>query len=534
MSDRRRRWICQFFFVAVCVLPTAWVLLRVSSRPGPEWYAQQLQMQLGVPVIVGGVTTPTPEITWLQRVRVQHPETGVWAEADRITMFHGPAEAARPRWQIEQLTVREAALTDFLTQLHHTIVRQRLHAAAIRTSSQVDVFPMVHVRSLVVVPGELAPTDFPHAVARPVVKLKDLVFDWRTGSEGESPRLEMAAKLVPPRQEADVLAVSSPQIEVPVMGTLERQVVADPSSAQTEYVTRWEVAILERAVPVAWLNLASWPELIHLRPELEFSGLIGGVLVGSRWQVNCREARLNGLNLSDIEFMTTGQRSDLQATLHLNIREMAWSGLQGGPPEWVACDVELNAANGALGTRWIESARRALGLTGQPGAVIQASYDQENTPTTVSFEQLNLGVRWHHGTWWFRPLPSEMGDRPLPVLRGYNQQEQVVWPGREERPWRDDRTTHEAARVNYLGTPDADVPDADLPDADLPDANVSVDRKALDIAEINFAWQPSEFVQGVPNAESFGREFGWITLPELEVDRQQIRQWIENPSSMID
>lgn len=515
MSDRRRRWICQFVFVAMCVLPTAWVFLRIAFRPGPEFYAQQLQLHLGAPVTVGSVSTPTPDFTWLHQVRLQHPESGCWAVADRIALYHGNVGSRRPSWQIDRLVVRESTLADLFAQLHHTIVRQQLHSNLVPVAAKEQSFPLVHIRSLMVMPGEIGLLG-EEEVLRPAVNLKDVMVDWRTGADGNTPRLVLAAKLVPLRQISEVLAVVG--AEVPIIGSLERYIVAHPASAGTEYVTRWDVAILDRSVPVAWLNLAVLPAFVRDRPELEFSGWIGGNVFGDRWQWSCREARVNGWDLSDIEYLASGQRSRLKAPVRVNIHQLAWSGMHGGPTQWDACDVELNAGNGEMDGRLVEATRQALGLSSERGPIQPASYDPSSEGSgAVQFDQLNLGVRWRDGRWWFRPLGSD--DNPLPVLRGSNHQDQVDWPGRDERAWSWNPTNHETARVDY-SEKSAEVE--------------PIVRKPLEIAPFEFLWQPTEFIQGVPKTDDIRSETGWSSSRDTRFDRVQIRQWLEHPSSFAE
>jgi len=517
MSDRRRRWICQFVFAAVCVLPTAWVVLRIAYRPSPEFYAQQLQLQMGVPVIVGGVSTPTPNYTWLQEVRIQHPETGCWAQADRITLFHGGSDSTRPRWQIEQLIVRESALSDFFAQLHHHIIRQRLHSSSLLKTRGDEVFPLVHIRCVAVMPGEIGLAGTGEAWQHPVVQLKDVVFDWRTGPNNPVPRLEIAAKLVPPRRESDVLTIDSVQPEVPVICTFERQSIDGVSTPSSEFVTRWEVAILERPVPMAWMNLANWPEVVRARQDLDFSGLIGGQIFSHRWRLSCREAKVRGWNLSDLEHLISNQRSNTQAPVSLNIHEVAWSGVHGGPPEWDTCDVELTAGAGQMNARWVKAASWALGLNDEQGSVRHASFeDASNDPRTILFDQLNFGVRWHEGRWWFRPISSPSDQNPLPVLRGYDRQEQILWPGRDERVWNDPNVNHETARVDFSEPANSVEPNT---------------RKSLEIAPVPFSWQPTEFIQGIPDSVYFGQGMEENISEVPSRDRWRIRQLLEHPNS---
>lgn len=501
--------------MALCVLPTAWVFMRIAFRPGPEFYAQQLQLQLGAPVTVGSVSTPTPDFTWLHHVRLQHPESGCWAVADRIALFQGGIVSSRPSWQIDRLVVRESTLADFFAQLHHTIVRQQLHANSVQVAASERTFPLVHIRSLMVMPGEIGSLGADE-VLRPAANLKDVMVDWRTGAGGSTPRLVLAAKLVPLRQSSEVLAVDSVRAEVPIIGSLERHSVARPATAGTEYVTRWDIAIMDRSLPVAWLNLASLPEFVRDRPELEFSGLIGGSVFGDRWQWSCREARVNGWDLSDLEYLASGQRRQLKAPVRVNIHQLAWSGVYGGPPQWDACDVELNAGNGEMDGRLVEATRTALGLSSEQGSVQPVSYDPSSEGSgTVQFDQLNLGVRWHDGRWWFRPLGSDTD--PLPVLRGSNHQDQIDWPGRVERAWNSNPINHETARVDYSEKDDEVEPSV---------------RKLLEIAPFEFSWKPTEFIQGVSQTDYINNETGWSSSRETRLDHLQIRQWLEHPSSI--
>lgn len=496
MSDRRRRWICQFFFIAVCVLPTAWVLLRIANRPSNLYFAQQLQLHLGVPVTVGSVSTPTPDFTWLHDVRVQHPETGVWAVADRIAMLQSSSGSGRPSWQIDRLVVRESTLSDFFAQLHDTIVRQRLNTDSGSKLGSEQSVPLVHVRNLVVVPGETVLLDVETTLAA-VVNLRDVLIDWRAGEKHGAPRLELAAKMVPLRQGSEILAVDASRGEVPIVGTLERLPLRDSSVSDSAYVTRWEVAVLERPLPVAWINASSWPEFVRERPGLEFTGLIGGNLYRDRWELGCRSARVRGWDMSDIEYLASGQRRYLQADVQVNIQHLAWSGVPGGATKWDACDVELNAGNGEVDARWVEMTCKALGLHPETGAIQPVSHDAISDDSgPLRFDQLNLGLRWHEGRWWFRPLDAEQG--PLPVLRGYNSQDQIDWPKRDERAWSAVASNHEAARVDFaVGANELE------PSQREPSQRESTHREPLQVAPSEFSWQPTELIQGDSRSDRF-------------------------------
>lgn len=505
--------------MAVCVLPTTWVLLRIAYRPGPQDYAQQLQLQLGVPVIVGRVATPSPELTWLYDVQWQHPETGQWAVADRLTFWHGGALETRARWQIDQLTVSEAALNDVLSQFHQNIVRQRLYSSTSEHAASNSSIPVLHVRSLMVMPGGgvNSPSE---ALARPVAKLNDVLVHWCTDSVGTTPRLEIAAKLVPPRIDADLLVVDSPSAEVPVVASVERQSIQNQTTGQREYTTRWEVAVLERPLPLLWLNLGSWSKWLGDRSELEFSGLIGGTIFGDRWQLTCRQADIRGWELSELEHLLGGERSRNQARLNMKVHEVTWIGTAQELRQWETCDVELMASDGVLDTRWLRLAEQSLGLRPTDGSVQPASFvGDDGQANNLRFRELNFGVRLQDGRWFFSPIDSNM--KKLPILQSPNQEEQIEWPNREPREWDVERATHAAARVSYVETTSAD-------------ASEESTRPPLEIAPVEFTWQPNQFIQGVPQSDSIYQELVGLPPPEPNSNSLDLQHWLEHPTSTSD
>lgn len=505
--------------MAVCVLPTTWVLLRIAYRPGPQDYAEQLQLQLGVPVLVGCVATPSPELTWLYDVQWQHPETGQWAVADRLTFWHGSARDTRARWQIDQLTVSEAALTDVFSQFHHIVVRQRLYANSSEDADRDSPIPVLHIRSLVVMPGGGA-NSLNEPSVRPVAKLKDVLVHWCADANDSTPRLEIAAKFVPPRMDTDILAVDSPSAEVPVVASLERQSIQNQTTGQREYTTRWEVAVLQRSLPLAWLNLGAWSSWLGNRSELEFSGLVGGSIFGDRWQLTCRQADVRGWELSELEYLLGGERSRNQARLNMKVHEVSWIGTAHELRQWETCDVELMASDGVLDSRWLDSAQQSLGLSPTEGSVQPASFVEDHgQPNQLRFRALNFGVRLQEGRWYFSPIDSN--ETKLPILQSPNQEEQIEWPNREPRVWDAERATHAAARVSFIETTSAD-------------ANETSTRPPLTIAPVEFSWQPSQFIQGIPQADSIYQELMGLQRPESHPNRLDLQHWLEHPSSTGD
>lgn len=504
--------------MAVCVLPTTWVLLRIAYRPSPQDYAQQLQLQFGVPVAVDRVVTPSPEFTCLYDVRWQHPETGQWAVADRLTCWHGQELETRARWQIEQLTVREAALPDVFAQFHQNVVRQRLYSATHENGGSDLPIPMLHIRSLVVMPG--GGFNLPNESSeRPVVKLKDVLVHWSADSADLTPRLEMAAKLVPPRVDADLLAVDSPSAEVPIVASVERQSIPNRTTGQREYTTSWEVAVLERSLPMAWVNLGPWANWIGNRSDLEFSGLIGGNIFENHWELICRQANIRGWELSDLEYLVGGHRSSNQARLDLKVHEVSWVGKAHELREWKTCDVEMSASDGVLDQRWLQLAQQSLGLMPTVGAVQPASFHGDvEEPGHLRFREMNFGVRLQNGVWFFSPVDSNNEKRP--ILQSPNQEEQIDWPNREPRVWDSARATHAAARVSYVEATSVGGADSN--------------RRPLVIAPIEFTWQPNQFIQGIPQADSIYQELMGLPVSEPNLNPQDLQRWLEHPTSIGD
>jgi len=527
MSDRRRRWICQLLFIGLCVLPTAWVLLNIVYRPSPAYFAQQLQLQLGVPVTVLQLTTPNPDLALLQGVELRHPETGTWAVADRWAVLKGPTPVT-PRWQISTLRIQQETLGEFIDQLHRSVVQQRMTAAASSQDGRMGgSLPTLHVQTLEVVSIPSGVSDDAasesRATSRQVaLRLKDVVITWQWPAGSELPRLELAAKLVPPRGERDFLSTGIETPEIPLLCYLERRPLPAATGRRPAYLTHWEITALERPVPLAWLNLASWPTFLRQRAAGSFQGLLQGAVADRQWSLNCQQARLDGLDLSDLEFFLTGQRSQNQAAMRLRIHHLGWSGLSGGPAAWEACDVDVQAVDGQLAGELIQAAAQALTLDDIHPAERQVAYLPESpSKSVVRFAELNLGVRLRAGQLWLRPL--EVTGKPLPILRGFNGQEQVQWGNQVERPWRfHSAAGGEVSPAEYL---EAEVhgPRADQPGSEP--------RDPLEIAAIDLPWTSERFIVGVPVVDRFAFEpiatatedFAPATSP------QTIRAIIEHP-----
>jgi len=452
MSDRRRRWICQLIFVVACVLPTAWVTLRIVYQPGPDHFARQLQLQLGVPVQLERVTTPTPDLTILHGVSFQHPETGTWATADRWSLCWADS-VQLARWQIDHLQLDESNLLDLFEHLHRTVLRQHLVGARPTAEAAGLVMPTLHVQSLEVLSRDSQVS--PAAGAPPLaLRLKDVTVGWRWNAAAQRPRLEVAAKLLPPRRDRDVLSAGVPLPEVPVLCYLERRPDSLASSTSPNFSTHWEVAVLERPVPVAWINLQAWPATLRsTSAAARFQGLLTGHASERGWRVDCRQAQADGWDLSDLEYAISGRRSRTQAPLQLQIQHLAWVGQAGGGPGWESAQlesaqVECLAENGELAADLVLAATRALTLPSANPAVRQVAHAALESETnsnamasspdplaslTVRFAQLNVGLRWESGQLWLRPIPDS--DGPLPLLRGYHGQDLVGWADAVERLW---------------------------------------------------------------------------------------------------
>jgi hypothetical protein len=538
MSDRRRRWICQLVFVGVCVLPTAWVLLSIIYRPRPAHYAQQLQLLLGVPVTVQSVTTPTPELTLLQGVELWHPETGVWAVADRWLMLRDSPSAVE-RWQISRLRVREETLLDFGQQLHNAVVRQRLNAHG--ANSLGGTMPTLHVQSLEVVSGGERPDAAGNPLPGPddshvAFRLKDVAVSWQGSSEDPWPRMELAAKVVPPGAERDFLSTEVEPAEVPLLCYLERRGMTAVEAPLVSYVTQWEVAVPDRPLPLAWLKPATWPTFLGQRSAASFHGLLSGAVAEQRWWLNCQQARLEGLDLSDLEFFLTGQRTESQAPARLRIHHVGWSGGIGGAAQWEACDVELQAGEGQLDGQLVRTAALALALSAPQAGVLPLGLAGETaTPATLRFAEMNVGVRLRDGVLWLRPL--EGTGQNLPLLNGFNGKDQVVWGNRGERAWRPDAPAPtQSALAEHLpitGAAATAATAAAMGASGIAQTAATEERDPLEIAAVDWAWEPPQFIIGVPVADRFPFQPiavepgpGVRTAP---VSTETIRAFIENP-----
>lgn len=68
MSDDQRRTLCRIVFLLVCVLPTATILYFMFHRPGAQQWERMVRAELGLPVKIESVETPTPTLTILRGV----------------------------------------------------------------------------------------------------------------------------------------------------------------------------------------------------------------------------------------------------------------------------------------------------------------------------------------------------------------------------------------------------------------------------------------------------------------------------------
>lgn len=573
MSDRRRRWICQLVFVVACVLPTAWVALRILYQPGPDHFARQLQLQLGVPVRLERVTTPTPDLTILYGVSFQHPETGTWATADRWSLcwVDSPQHA---RWQIDHLQLDESNLLDLFEHLHRSVLRQHLPGTRPTAEPAGRQLPTLHVQSLEVLSRDrqLASTAPTPPLA---LRLKDVTVAWQWHAATQRPRLEVAAKLLPPRRDRDVLTAGVPTPEVPVLCYLERRLDSLGSPTSPNFSTHWEVAVLERPAPVAWINLQAWPaSLRSASAAARFQGLLTGNVSDRGWRVDCRQSQADDWDLSDLEYAISGRRSRTQAPLKLQIQHLAWVGQAGGGPGWESAQLEsaqleCSAENGELAADLVLAATRALTLPAANPAVRQVAHAALEAETnaneiaaapdpledlTVRFAQLHVSLRWESGQLWLRPLPGT--DGPLPLLIGYHGQDLVGWDDAVERLWqpelgqpprpfladaarplpgqeiRQDRE-HEvdgphipASQVPAAG--ELAVEGARLGAADVGPVASAVQpaqwvapRDPLQIAPIEVAWEPQQFIVGERVADPF--PFDPLGKP-IETLREQLEE----------
>jgi len=562
MSDRRRRWMCQLIFVVACLLPTAWVGLRIVYQPGPEHFARQLQLQLGVPVRMERVTTPTPDLTILHGVSFQHPETGTWATADRWSLcwVDSPQHA---RWQIDQLRLDEATLPDLFEHLHRTVLRQQLAGASAASSARVPLLPTLHVQSLEVLSRDPALASSP---APPLaLRLQDVTLTWQWNAAQQRPRLEVAAKLLPPRRDRDVLSAGVAAAEVPILCYVERRPEEPATSSPANFATHWEFAVLERPVPVSWIHLQAWPAALRsASTAARFQGLVTGRTTNRGWRIDCRQAQAHGWDLSDLlQYATAGHPSRTQAPLHLQIQHLAWVGGSGERVGWESArlesaQLELSAENGELAADLVLAATHALTLPANGQAIRQVSHavatDDSSGGTalaagdpladlSVRFAQMHVGLRWEAGQLWLRPLSGS--DGPLPLLLGYHGQDLVGWSDSGERLWQAEsgRTTRAAPSLTSEpgsgSTPRPIMTDGTLPlgnrlgdgaghverdsavlglaadqashvdSAEIADVAVAQPRQWLDprqplrIAPVDLAWQPQQFIVGERAADPF-------------------------------
>lgn len=590
--------MCQLIFVVACVLPTAWVVLRIAYQPGTAHFAQQLQLQLGVPVRLEQVTTPAPELTVLHGVSFQHPESGTWAKADRWSLVWADSPQ-HTRWQIDRLQVAEATLPDLFEHLHRTVVRQHLAVPDTARGTRMPALPQLHIQSLEVLSSQ-PPTSSAATVPPLALLLKDVTLAWQWNATTQRPRLEVAAKLQPPRRERDVLSAGVAAPEVPLLCYLERRpesqgqpraadLVAadspeddsavDDDAPRSKFVTHWEVAVLERPVPVAWIHLQAWPAALRsASTAARFQGLLTGSAAERGWRVDCHQARAEGWDLSDLEFALTGRRSRTQAPLDLRIEHMVWIGRADDSLGWdsarlASARVEFSAENGELAADLVLDATRALTLPAANPAVRQVSHavvadETRDSPTlettagsdqdplshlSVRFAQLQVGVRWQDGQLWLRPLAGN--DGPLPLVLGYHGQDLVGWSDAGERLWQAEpihrprpvrsdmarpllagETTGATAPSNEAVDEGAvsDTGESPRPLGGTPTAAADLNRdpntaaaqpvqwveprEPLRIAPVDLAWQPQQFIVGERLADPF--PFDALTSPHALLREQ--------------
>ena len=139
ISDDQRRTICRIVFLLVCVLPTAAILYFMFHRPGALQWERLVRAELGVPVTIESVETPTPSLTILRGVSLLPQE-----QPDH----EGPEQLANRRIEemaivfgeeINQVIVMDSLELDpdSLTELASEFTRQLGKSSSINSSWRV-------------------------------------------------------------------------------------------------------------------------------------------------------------------------------------------------------------------------------------------------------------------------------------------------------------------------------------------------------------------------------------------------------------
>ena len=82
MHEKTRRWICRAAFLAVCAVPTVWLLGAIGYRHSPLFVRRQIaiweravQQHSGFLVQIGRVSYPRGDVALLEGVRLTDPDS---------------------------------------------------------------------------------------------------------------------------------------------------------------------------------------------------------------------------------------------------------------------------------------------------------------------------------------------------------------------------------------------------------------------------------------------------------------------------
>lgn len=607
MSDRRRRWICQFLFIVACVMPTVWVGLRLAYRPDATSVAKELQLYLGVPLSVQSIETPTPDRWILRDVQLHHPESGAWAKVDRWVLDR--TWQGKTRWHLDLVSVERANLAEIIEQLHDAVVRQHLTTTP-GWEDRLRKLPEIYIAQLEV-SGLADPAVTETALAEsgspsvstgtqdlPIRRLRDMVISWHAPASGpgghksvldsvpstdRGPRVEIAAMIQPPQPTSNAelrlptgdstIAADSNDLEglsagIPLLVQLER-VRLEPTRPndrrETSFATLWEVAVLERPLPLAWLP---WPSLDSLtlgRGTPQFHGWIRGHQTAGDWRMETENAALSNIELADLELWLTGS-----AGVHYglaDIRAKKWS-VRSDPLRgwrWDVADLEVMARDGATDGRWWQAADAAVRQNGP--SPVMAWQPDSSAADLLRFRSLNLTCRWEHNQWTFASLQRDGEWQPFLVAP--NQQPLVDWPAQASWCWglppSDqsglDSSTGLASRApRVLSSPagtarpipgtEPDPTQLHPTELDAPNSIRTIAHRATErpnptlrsSQEIIFNFRNhsfrSHFIEGLPTTDRFYRALQTLDSVEpglhseegMGSDRQRLRRWIEDIS----
>lgn len=427
MSDRSRRWICRLLFALLCVTPTLWVWLRIANRPQSAHWQTLLELQLGFPVEIDSVSTPVPDLTVLQGVRLLHPETGTLAEINRweISTAQG-----RSNWRLDVLKTHQAAAIELGHGLHHWIIRHQKHYQLPEISiAQIEVRndrrglaePQSnpnhssaaaagpwHAMALrlsqvkIIAPGNVAGNA--SGESAPSIDRKN----WNTG-------LTISANLQAPNPSLPAVFGSSAVMQVPLSFSIDRIAAADPERPANEpFKTVW---LLQsegtQAVPLDWVKLDGLPPAIRDAGGLSVAGRMYGESSNHQWSIALNHVRCFDFNLSQLNQCLLPGPVLIDGPLTSEIVAATIVKLPGQSPELRDLQMKLEARDVTVQRRGIAAAYRwfAGGSTALP-----PSHE------TVLFEQLNLGLILSNDRLQVIPLLDPNGQR-LPLLLGQDQQD---------------------------------------------------------------------------------------------------------------